>query len=376
VTPAPHPRSGATDVVRLVCAGAGLAAIGAVLWLAGAALPGPGTLDQPGLERWLQDDPAVAAFALVRLVGLALTAWVALSTAASLLVHGTRLRRHGAVRRLVDRLCLPAVRRLVHGAIGAGLSIAALVPGAATAAPLGAPAAATADADGFIAPPATVDPALAASTPGGIAVLVALAPSAPHDPTTARSTGAVAGSTTAPPDESAVLRSLAPPVGTATPPASPVGPSTTTTRADPARPGPEAPPSPSTTVDAPAAAPAPPTTAPSPPIVAERAALVALDAPLVVPAPAPATPAASAAAAAAATVEPQQDATWVVARGDHLWHVSETTLARHLGIPPDDDAVAAYVRLLVVANRDRFVVPDDPDLVFAGQELRLPPIQP
>jgi hypothetical protein len=33
---------------------------------------------------------------------------------------------------------------------------------------------------------------------------------------------------------------------------------------------------------------------------------------------------------------------------------------------------AAYHRLLIDANRHRLAVPDNPDLVFAGQEFTLP----
>jgi hypothetical protein len=64
----------------------------------------------------------------------------------------------------------------------------------------------------------------------------------------------------------------------------------------------------------------------------------------------------------------------VIARGDHLWHVSEATLERQLGTRPDDAAIAAYLGRLVQANRERLVTPDDPDLVFAGQQLVLPPV--
>jgi nucleoid-associated protein YgaU len=40
----------------------------------------------------------------------------------------------------------------------------------------------------------------------------------------------------------------------------------------------------------------------------------------------------------------------------------------------DERVVARYWRSLVDANRDRLVVAGDPDLIFPGQQLVLPPV--
>jgi hypothetical protein len=284
-------------VSHLLVGAVALVGASALLWAAGAAIPGPGTLDAPGLARWVERDPVVVAFAAVRLLGLALAGWVASSTVVALAVHTTRLRRRATLRRAVDRLCLPAVRRVVHGAVGASLSVVVLAQGVTGAA----------------AVPTTVPPpsasVLAAATGSGrheVAVLVALPATTPD---------AERGPEAADPDR---------------------GPS--------------------------------PTTSFPPPQVLERALLVALDpAP---PQPQPTPP--------VAAVDPEPAAaavdTWTVVRGEHLWHVSEATLERRLGAPADDAVVAAYLGRLIEANRDRLAVPDDPDLLFAGQELLLPPV--
>jgi hypothetical protein len=265
----------------------------ALLWAAGAAIPGPGTLDAPGLARWVERDPVVVAFAAVRLVGLALAGWVASSTVVALVVHTTRLRRRATLRRAVDRLCLPAVRRVVHGAVGASLSVVVLTQGVTGAA-----------AVPTTVPPPSASVPVAGSGSHEVAVLVAL-------PATAA--GAERSPEPAAPD-----------------------------------PGPS------------------PTTSFPPPQVLERALLVALD-PAPPQPPPPVVPVGAEPSAAAVD-------TWTVVRGEHLWHVSEATLERRLGAPADDAAVAAYLGRLIEANRDRLAVPDDPDLVFAGQELLLPPV--
>ena len=64
-------------------------------------------------------------------------------------------------------------------------------------------------------------------------------------------------------------------------------------------------------------------------------------------------------------------ATWVVARGDHLWAVAEATLADH-GLDTDDATTAAYWRELIEANRA--TIGEDPDLIHPGDVLVLPPM--
>jgi hypothetical protein len=67
------------------------------------------------------------------------------------------------------------------------------------------------------------------------------------------------------------------------------------------------------------------------------------------------------------------EGTWVIRRGDHLWSIAAETLEDRLDRPPAPREVARYWRALVAANRDRLVDPANPDLVFAGHEITLPP---
>jgi nucleoid-associated protein YgaU len=53
--------------------------------------------------------------------------------------------------------------------------------------------------------------------------------------------------------------------------------------------------------------------------------------------------------------------------------VAEAELGRRLGRVPTDEETDPYWRALVEANRDRLVDPDNPDLIFSGQQLVLPP---
>lgn len=64
----------------------------------------------------------------------------------------------------------------------------------------------------------------------------------------------------------------------------------------------------------------------------------------------------------------------VVQSGDHLWGVAERVLAAHHGNPVPDAEVVGYWQRLVEANRDRLADPDNPDLIYPGQEFVLPPV--
>jgi hypothetical protein len=66
--------------------------------------------------------------------------------------------------------------------------------------------------------------------------------------------------------------------------------------------------------------------------------------------------------------------TWRVEAGDSFWSVAAEVVADALGRPPTDAEVAPYWADLVEANRDRLVT-GDPDLVYPGQYLRLPPVE-
>jgi hypothetical protein len=77
--------------------------------------------------------------------------------------------------------------------------------------------------------------------------------------------------------------------------------------------------------------------------------------------------------ATAAAPDRARPTTVVVQSGEHLWTVAEAELGRRLGRVPTDEETDPYWRALVEANRDRLVDPDNPDLIFSGQQLVLPP---
>jgi hypothetical protein len=64
--------------------------------------------------------------------------------------------------------------------------------------------------------------------------------------------------------------------------------------------------------------------------------------------------------------------TWVVEPGDSFWSIAADTLSGPGRRQPTDREVDGYWRHLVVANRDRLVDRDNPDLLVPGQELVLP----
>jgi len=64
---------------------------------------------------------------------------------------------------------------------------------------------------------------------------------------------------------------------------------------------------------------------------------------------------------------------WTVSEGDHLWKIAIRTL-RDQGYDADPDAVVAYWRLLIETNRG--VLNGNPDLIYPGTILALPPVQP
>lgn len=64
--------------------------------------------------------------------------------------------------------------------------------------------------------------------------------------------------------------------------------------------------------------------------------------------------------------------TWTVQRGEHLWSIAEADLQTRLGRAPADAEVAAHWDALIELNRASLADPDNADLLFAGQLLRLP----
>jgi hypothetical protein len=303
---------------RLLAGATTLAAAGAALWWSGRAIPGPSSFDHQGVTTWLgTSDPLVAAFAVLRLAGLALFGWTALTGTIALVVHLSRLRRVRWLRRLVDRLCLPVVRRLVHAAAAGTLAAATIAPVTAGAlVPTTVPA-------GALVPTTTV------TASAEVATLTALEPAAatpPSPPASAAST------------DRAEIVALAP-TPAPPPPGSPPSTSGTTATSVP---------------DEPAGA----SPDPVPPSNGSNVDPGSDDRPRTNPAPG-AIP----------------GRVWRIEPGQHLWHVAEATMVAALGARADEEAVTAYWAALVEANRDRLVVPSDPDLVFAGQEFVLPPIR-
>ena len=72
--------------------------------------------------------------------------------------------------------------------------------------------------------------------------------------------------------------------------------------------------------------------------------------------------------------EEAADPEWTVREGEHFWSIAEATLEAAHGAPPSEGEVASYWRELVDANEDRLLPPHDPDLIYPGQTLLVPPV--
>lgn len=90
--------------------------------------------------------------------------------------------------------------------------------------------------------------------------------------------------------------------------------------------------------------------------------------PLPAPAPDPASAPDPAGVPAGAGTEVVVDA------GDHLWSLAEGALRAAWGRAPSDAEVVGYWEQVVEGNRARLADPVNPDLVFPGQSLVLPPV--
>lgn len=66
--------------------------------------------------------------------------------------------------------------------------------------------------------------------------------------------------------------------------------------------------------------------------------------------------------------------TWTVRPGEDFWSIAEAVVTKRSSGPVNDGAVASYWSRLIAANRGRLPQPGDPDLLFPGQTLVLPPI--
>lgn len=64
--------------------------------------------------------------------------------------------------------------------------------------------------------------------------------------------------------------------------------------------------------------------------------------------------------------------TWTVGPGDDFWSIAEAVVARRSDRPVP--SVGRYWAALLNANRDRLPVPGDPNLLFPGDRILLPPL--
>lgn len=62
---------------------------------------------------------------------------------------------------------------------------------------------------------------------------------------------------------------------------------------------------------------------------------------------------------------------WLVEPGDNLWSIAESVITDHGNRLPETSIVASYWRVLVDSNQH---VTRDPNLIFPGQILNLPPL--
>ena len=77
--------------------------------------------------------------------------------------------------------------------------------------------------------------------------------------------------------------------------------------------------------------------------------------------------------AATADGEAGSAATWRVSPGDSLWSIAEATLATAWGQAPDERDLAHYWWQVVQTNRPFLPIPADPNLLFPGDQVVIPP---
>ncbi|MFA9432656.1 LysM peptidoglycan-binding domain-containing protein [Egicoccus sp. AB-alg2] len=92
--------------------------------------------------------------------------------------------------------------------------------------------------------------------------------------------------------------------------------------------------------------------------------------------PGAADPPAATVAVAAADASGPASTEYRVVAGDSFWTIAKAQLTDAHGTSPDDAQVVVHWRQLVEDNRDRLADPDNPDLLFPGQRLALPAVEP
>jgi len=293
-----------------------------VLHAVGGRLAPPPLSSLDGARTWLeQRQPVDVAFAVLRMVVLALGWYLVAVTVVSVVA---RLLRLAAVVTVVDVVTVPSVRRLVNAALGLSL-VATGYPGLAAA---------------------------AESPPPAVEIMRRLPDDGPGAP------GAVALPEPSP-TPTVIMRRLPDQQPGGQPPV-PSSPKPAPTPATPPAPTSEAPAA-APTAERPSAtlpSPTPPATQPSPP---SPPSPTTPSPPRREPTPAPTPPAPSPA-----------PGSWPIRPGDHFWAVAEQVLAVAWGRPPTDAEMLPYWRTLVEANRSGLPDPANPDLLFPGQSLTVP----
>lgn len=72
--------------------------------------------------------------------------------------------------------------------------------------------------------------------------------------------------------------------------------------------------------------------------------------------------------------EPDVRVTHEVVAGESLWSIASDALGEALGRVPTDAEVVGYWQRVIEGNRAGLANPDDPDLIFPGDEIVLPPL--
>lgn len=263
-------------------------------------LAAPPLTDPAGWAAWAAErEPLVAGVAILRLLVLGL-AWYLVGVTTIGLV--ARLLRAARLIRVADALTVPAVRRLLQGALGLGLATA--VVGAATV-------------------PGLVRP----DTAGSGVVLAA----AEQDDEAASPRLRAHGFAARDERPESRPRDSSPATGRVT------------MRLDPD--GPPVPPAPE---DAPADA-AGATGSATLRLVGQDAVTLRM-------------------------VDAATPATHEVRAGESLWSIAQDRLAATWGREPTDAEVLVYWRQVIDMNRSGLADPDNPDLIFPGQPVQLPPV--
>ena len=345
-----------------------VAAVWLFTWVAGGALDTPPVTDPSSLPAWMTDrPPAEVAFAILRMLVLAL-AWYLLGTTTVGIV--ARLVRAARLVAIADVLTVPAVRRLLQAALGAGLAVAAVssVPVSSfTQAPAqvtveeersagvfegGAAAGATTGPGGAVptgAPPTGSEGAAPEMTgsEGAAPEMTGSQPPPPRVPADAPGrfpTNEVMPNLTE--GEPRVDRSVAPP-------------------GDEGEPGEEH-------------------EGPGGDLGSSEAGVDAEVEPAPGPAPGEEPPLGEQSRGAGAEAisgevtgdvsSNQELQRWRVARGEHLWAIAEAALISAWDEAPSDGQVHDYWTRLIEENRSRLPDPGNPDLIYPGLELDLPPL--